>query len=75
MRISEAKCDNCGKSSRDPEPRQCGYHPRRWYHLQYDGLPPELLVHEDGRHEWDFCSLKCLREWVTKQIEKQPCDG
>ena len=67
VQITTLNCDNCGKETCDhAEILIGGSFKGGWYHLTR--TPRGTWFAELQRpNAWDFCGLKCLKEWVDKQ--------
>ncbi len=65
--VNTTICDNCGKENCDHGQIMIGgSYIGGWYHL---GRTPRSTGLNELRmqNSWDFCSLKCLKEWAEKQ--------
>lgn len=60
-------CDNCGYEKTDNGDILIGgNHFGGWYHLNRE-LRGTMLAELQKPRSFDFCSLKCLKEWSAKQ--------
>ncbi len=65
--IETITCDQCCKlATRDCSQQFFGGHPfGGWFHLErHRGSTQLEELHAD--HDWDFCSPKCLAQWVDE---------